>query len=358
MLSIIIPDHTGYFMRSFLVVIALLASSSLPAEPDGANLYARHCAGCHGYQGKGGVGVPLALVDFQYAVSDQYLRRTIRLGRPGRVMPAFDDLNDADIDAIVRHIRSWAPGKPIKHPTHRVAGDVANGQRLYQQHCTSCHGSKGEGGKGTGVTFSRPRDLPIIAPALNNSGFLAAASDQMIKATLMNGREGTPMVSFRKLGLTEQQIDDIVSYIRSFESQPDPNAVGKHDNEPLTIVYDSPHSLQKTVELIQRAAVGKNFRLIRVQNLDDGLVKPEQENKQQVIVYFCNFKLLNDALSIDPRVGLFLPCRVTAIEVDGQVQVITINPKRLAAMFNNAELNRLCDEMTNTYTEILEEATL
>ena len=41
------------------------------------------------------------------------------------------------------------------------------------------------GGKGTGVTFSRKRDLPVIAPALNNVGFLASASDNMIKDTIM-----------------------------------------------------------------------------------------------------------------------------------------------------------------------------
>ena len=83
---------------------------------------------------------------------------------------------------------------------------------------------EGEGGKGTGVTFSRRRDLPIIAPALNNPGFLAAASDEMIRHTLVYGREGTPMRSFLVQGLSEQDIDDLVSYVRSFSSESDTTA--------------------------------------------------------------------------------------------------------------------------------------
>ncbi|MFP3873759.1 MAG: c-type cytochrome [Thiohalophilus sp.] len=327
------------------------------SRPDGARLYTQYCAACHGDKGDGGVGVPLNLPDFQYGVSDRFLKETIRHGRPGRVMPAFTELSEAEVDALVRHLRSWAPGKPLM-PTHAtIEGDPRRGKALYEEHCVSCHGSRGEGGEGTGVTFSRPRDQPIIAPALNNSGFLAAASDELIKAALMNGREGTPMQSFRKQGLGEQQIDDIVSYVRSFEQQPDPNAVGSADDEPLTISYESPYSVEETVDALKRAAVGRNFRIIRTQRLEDGFFAQDEQNPDQVIVHFCNFDFLNRALAIDPRVGLFLPCRVTVVEREGTVEVIAINPKRLAYLFNNAELNRLCDEMAKTYNMIIEEAT-
>ncbi len=66
-----------------------------------------------------------------------------------------------------------------------------DGAKLYGRNCAACHGANGEGSKGTGVTFLRSRDLPIMAPALHNPGFLAAATDAMIKATLLHGRKGT-----------------------------------------------------------------------------------------------------------------------------------------------------------------------
>jgi cytochrome c oxidase cbb3-type subunit 3 len=73
-----------------------------------------------------------------------------------------------------------------------------------------------------------------MAPALNNPGFLAAASDAMIRDTLTQGREGTPMPSFSKQGLTHQDIDDIASFIRAFESSlyPEGNLVPCHKGGP------------------------------------------------------------------------------------------------------------------------------
>ncbi|MCW9023988.1 MAG: c-type cytochrome [Gammaproteobacteria bacterium] len=347
--------------RTFLVTLFILIaghSHSIHASEDGALLYAQNCAVCHGNHGNGGVGVPLALPDFQYAVTDRFLELSIRHGRPGRIMPAFNQLSDKQVKAIVKHIRSWAPGKPISFPTITVEGDPAKGKVLYQQNCAACHGTNGEGGKGTGVTFSRPRGLPIIAPALNNSGFLAAASDQLIKATLMNGREGTPMVSFLKQGLSEKDINNIVSYVRSFENQLSANPVPRENELAHTITYESDYSVEETVAAIKLAATGKNFRVIRIQNLDNGFVEENKEDDRKVIIYFCNFEMVNDALLIDPRAGMFLPCRVTVVEKDGKVSVHAINPKWLSYLFNNAELNRLCSEMLQTYISIIEEATL
>ena len=346
-------------LRRFLILLSLVAGLSQAAPPEGARLYAQNCAVCHGETGTGGVGVPLALPAFLASVDDIYLRETIHRGRPGRVMPAFTRLSAAEIDAIVAHLRSWQ--KDAATPTFmraHIPGDSHKGAALFAQHCAACHGEHGQGGHGTGVTFSRPRDLPIIAPALNNSGFLAAASDEMIKATLMRGREGTPMVSFLKQGLSESDINNVVSYVRSFADDKTAPQTSAMEDEPAMLVMDSPYSLEETVEAVKRAAVGKNFRLIRDQFLEDGLFPTEQQNTRQVMVYFCNFKFLYDAMALAPRVGLFLPCRVTVVEHDGKVQVMSINPKRLSHLFNNAELDRACDEMHKLYAEILEEATL
>lgn len=348
-------------LTRLLLMVTLLAGFGLSpvlAAPDGAKLYGRNCAACHGENGTGGIGVPLALPAFQAGVSDDYLRKTIRHGRPGRVMPAFSQLDQAEIEAIVRHVRTWNKGAPATYSARPVKGNPGHGKKLFAQYCASCHGANGEGGKGTGVTFSRPRDLPIMAPALHNPGFLAAASDAMIKATLMHGREGTPMVSFLKQGLKEKDIDDIVSYVRGFEKQPLSGSAQILAVENPVIVRDSGYDLETTVENVKRAVSNNNFFYGRVQTLEYGLTDPANENPKQVIVYFCNISLLNQALAIDPRVGMFLPCRITILETNGKVQVMSVNPKVLSSLFNNSELNRLCDEMSKSYTAIMEEATL
>lgn len=324
--------------------------------PDGEHLYGENCAACHGDKGDGGVGVPLALPAFLESVDDDFLRRTIRMGRPGRVMPAFTKLSDAQISAIVRYIRGWS-GKPAPVFSNQpVKGDRQKGKILYATHCAACHGANGGGGTGTGVTFSRKRDLPIIAPALNNSGFLTAASDSMIRHTLQFGRESTPMRSFLAQGLTQTDIDNLVSYVRSFDKQ-DEVRVSTGTVEKI-IIAESPYTLEETVENLKEAIISQNFQLIRTEFLEHGLVEEGKENKHQVVLHFCNFKFLFDALAIDPRIGMFLPCRVTVVERAGKVQVMTVNPKYLSALFNNDELNEACEQMHGVYRAIIEDATL
>lgn len=352
-------NDKGERMRVPAMALLLLAGAAWGGVPDGARLYEQHCAVCHGEAGAGGVGLPLANASLLSSVSDDYLRTTIRLGRPGRVMPPFAHLSEAEVEAVIGYVRGFSPVPVRSFPSETVQGDAVRGARLYAQHCAACHGERGQGGRGTGVTFSRPRELPILAPALNNPGFLAAASDAMIKYTLMTGREGTPMPSFLRRGLTEQDIDDIVAYVRSFQAQPVRAAPGADAPLQPVLVADSPYDLEQSLENLKQAVIGKNFRIIRQQYLEDGLFPEQRQNRRQVILYFCNFAFLNEALKIDPRVGMFLPCRVTLVErEDGSVQLMTINPLRLSKLFNNDELDQACKEMYGIYRDLLEEATL
>lgn len=194
--------------KQLLLLLLLFASAVANAAPDGEELYQRHCSVCHGDDGEGGVGAPLSLSSFIDAVSDQYLKITIRVGRPGRIMPSFPTLSDAQVNAIVEFMRAWSNVPAVTHNPEPIIGDASHGKALFGKHCAECHGENGEGGQRTGVTFFRKRELPIIAPALNNPGFLAAATDNMINATLIFGREGTPMTSSLVDGLSEEDIDD------------------------------------------------------------------------------------------------------------------------------------------------------
>lgn len=347
--------------RKLFLFLVTLSGALLAGSPalgaDGKRLYQQNCAACHGHEGRGGVGVPLALDDFLANATDEYLFETIRRGRPGRVMPAFENLSDEEVTAIVEHVRGWQESeRETERPEPPHGGDPRRGEKLFQQNCASCHGANGEGGSGTGVTFSRSRDQEIMAPALNNSGFLAAADDVMIKDAILRGRDGTPMPSAEALGLSESDVDDIVTYIRDFEGGPDPDE--PESVEEAVFVEESPYDLERTVEAIKVAVEGHNFRLVDEQYLDEGMVPEGEENERRVMLFFCNFDFLYDAMSVDPRVGLFLPCRVTVAEHEGTVRVMSIQPKKLSILFNNTELDRACEEMEELYRDILREGTL
>ncbi len=347
-------------MRKITVIVFWAClSAGIPwaaADPGGAALYERHCAACHGSAGEGGVGVPLALPSLMGSVTNEYLSKTIRYGRPGRVMPPNPDMSEAQIAAIVDYVRALSGVPEPSFSKRPVKGDTVRGAGLYAQHCARCHGEKGEGSPGTGVTLSRPRELAIMAPALNNEGFLRSASDAMIRHVVAYGREGTPMVSFLERGLAEGEINDIVSFVRAFEGGG--FKARKQGDEAPILIAKSPYSLEQTLENVRQAVVDRNFRIIRVQYLEDGLLPEGEQNHRQVIVYFCNFSFLSQALKIDPRVGIFLPCRVTLVERNGQVEVMSVNPLRVMAMFNNENLKEHCDHMLRVYKELLEEAVL
>jgi cytochrome c oxidase cbb3-type subunit 3 len=357
----LIPLFTHKVRIAMIAGLITLACGAVPAMAahDGEKLYGQFCAACHGHRGVGGVGVPLSLPDFLSTVDDDYLHKTIRLGRPGRVMPAFRQLSDAEVSALVSYIRGWSPAaSSAAVRMTSIKGDASHGEKLYARYCVACHGEHGEGGHGTGVTLSRPRDLPVLAPALNNPGFLAAASDALIKTTLMRGRQGTPMPSFLKQGLKEADINDVVAYVRTLEHKPATPSIRAMAEEPPTIVRASPYTMDQTIEKLKIAIGAANMRLIRTEAFDQPFWEKGAESKHHVVIDSCDFDFLDKALKVDPRAGLFLPCRFTLTENHGKVSVMAINPKRLSAIFNNSELDQLCDQMYHVYVDIIEEATL
>lgn len=350
-----------------LSILILITASLLTAcgtmEPqrksdttEGSRLFDLYCTACHGDDGKGGVGIPLALSDFLNSASDEYIYKTIRLGRPGRVMPPFNELTDQQVNSIVAHIRSWGWSASPEYSAEPIAGNAQRGRQYYAKHCAYCHGLNGEGGRGTGVTFSRPRSDPILAPALNNAGFLAAASDQMIKAILIKGRSGTPMRSFKEKGLSERDINDIVHYIRTFETQVSKVDKNRHEKQ-RTIIKVSQFPLDETLDRLKTAIKRKGYQIIREHSLDAGLTEPGTENTRQWIVYFANFRFINESLTRDPRMGLFLPGRITLVEKGGKVSVLAANPVIYKELFSNNALIELSETMQHFYLAVIGEAT-
>jgi cytochrome c oxidase cbb3-type subunit 3/ubiquinol-cytochrome c reductase cytochrome c subunit len=94
---------------------------------EGAHVFARACAGCHGRLGEGGEhgGRPVGALNelaFLALFSDTALRRTVITGRPDLGMPAYDGmagrpadfrpLTSAQIDDLVALLASWRQGGP------------------------------------------------------------------------------------------------------------------------------------------------------------------------------------------------------------------------------------------------------
>ena len=337
---------------------AVIAGGRAHAAPDGSNLYTKHCSACHQREGQGGIGLPL--LDAKLAdVSDDYLRKTIRLGRPGRVMPGFMRMSDAQVDAIVGFLRAGSGTASAVFGDEPVVGDRARGKVLYAEHCVECHAADGSGeGKGTGVTQSRERSFLVMPASISNPGFLASAPDQMLRRVIAAGRKSSGMPAFGEGKLNDAEIDDVVAYVRSFEQQQRQMVALEADERP-THVYESPYDFETTVANVKASLTGANFRIFPDRLLEQGLIDEFSVNSRQIGVRFCNFNELYGMLKIEPRLGVVLPCRVTILERDdGGVILVVPNLRLVSRWFNNDELVSLWDRMEETFIEIIDEATL
>lgn len=350
--------YTKPMFRALQVLLLMLLLLPAFAAPDGRELYIEHCSACHQIEGQGGIGLPLPAIKLA-DVSDDYLHKTIRAGRPGRVMPAFQRLSDAQVGAIVQFLRQRTQTSDPDLGTDPVPGNAELGQALYAEHCTKCHGDDGSGeGSGTGVTLSRERSFLVMPASISNPGFLESASDQMIRRVIDVGRKKSGMPAFGSGKLTDAEIDDVVAFVRSFEQQREPREPLDADERP-THIYESPHDFETTLANVKTALTGANFRIFPDRLLEQGLIDEFSVNTRQVGIRFCNFNVLYGMLKIEPRLGIVLPCRITVIEqADGTVTLAIPNLRVVSRWFNNDELVDLWDEMEETFIEIIEEVTL
>lgn len=183
----------------------------------GAALYKQNCVFCHQADaiGKPGFAPSLTNKEFLSVSSNKFLMGTIRDGRPGTGMPPFSHLGREKVEAIVAYLRSHSKlsnvsaavdAQPESH------GDPRLGKIWFDQICSTCHGFDGDG-YSAGSTGT----------AIGKAGFLNKVTDGFIRFTIVNGRSNTRMLGFKgpeaMADLTDSEIDDIISYLRTEPSK-------------------------------------------------------------------------------------------------------------------------------------------
>lgn len=185
---------------------AALLAAMYQAEQQGAVLYMKYCALCHGsnLRGYAADNAPsLVSPSFRESVNDAFLRTAIAYGRPGTAMAGYGQavngpLSPAQLDSLVVFLRAGEPPR-IALPEPPFAGDANRGAALFAQTCATCHGTP----------VQRATAVHLFNPAL-----LATASDGFLRHAVERGRQGTKMEPFAGK-LAPGQISDVVAYLRS-----------------------------------------------------------------------------------------------------------------------------------------------
>jgi mono/diheme cytochrome c family protein len=164
-----------------------------PSVPEALTLFEENCARCHGER------IPAAANEAQ-------AREVISGGGPHETMPVWGEILTQDqLAALASYTMQAASGAPLEE-----------GQRLFAQYCSTCHGDLGEGGP------NPARQGDIIAP-ISSREYLQTRDDATLRAVIAQGQPNFGMSPFGTAfggPLDDEDIDAIVAYMRSWQENP------------------------------------------------------------------------------------------------------------------------------------------
>ena len=187
----------------------------------GKAIYEKHCAACHGTDGRADTPIgrllrprPRNFADpiIMARVDDSQMFAAIKLGRPGTAMPSWGELlSPTDIFDVMHYIRSLA--QPLPAGMTRAKLDFLVGEHVYQKYCSVCHGEKGNGQTPLGrALYPYPKDF--------TSADMAGISDKRLMFVVEYGKPGTAMAPWGSQ-LSPKDIRRVVLYIRQRFQHPE-----------------------------------------------------------------------------------------------------------------------------------------
>ena len=219
-----LPDADFNDMSAYL-----LSRTTPPPTMTPAETFHTLCARCHGEKGDGhGANAiyldpaPRDLTRAEFMVNKPEVRflASISNGVPGTSMPPWGKtLTPAQVQGVLDYV--WAnfvrqPHRQLRvrkvpdtNPVPMSEASAARGREIFLQRCTGCHGRKADGKGPNSIDISpRPRNL-------RNAAFIQNAPDRRLLESILYGVEGTAMPSWMDYGLSQNDVGDIVNYIRS-----------------------------------------------------------------------------------------------------------------------------------------------
>ena len=205
--------------------VAVAAQPSTTGPPDVRQLYLADCGVCHGADGRGTargpslVDVGRASLDYEISSGRMPLAGVGRADdRPGAPLQPLPNKAASDpemvprrhapaylpetIERLVNYVSTLTGGRGPDIP-HIGEGDLAKGGELFRLQCAACHSWAGDGGA----------LVRIQSPALHS-----ATEVQIAEAVRVGPGQ---MPAFGAAALTDEQLADVVAYVRYLEEPDD-----------------------------------------------------------------------------------------------------------------------------------------
>jgi cytochrome c553 len=204
------PSRTAI---SLYAGVLFLLCSPVSLAADGAKLFAQ-CAACHGSKGEGNASLNAPAIAGQDATYVERQLTNFRSRRRGthksdtfgaQMQAAASVLTD---DAAVTKVASYVATLPKTVNAKPAAGDLHNGNNLYQGKCGACHGVTADGNP----ALKAPRLAGLDASYMKRQ---FAHFRDGLRGTDPQDTPGRQMAMMAKTIATERDLDDIIAYIHS-----------------------------------------------------------------------------------------------------------------------------------------------
>ncbi|MGI9260796.1 MAG: c-type cytochrome [Woeseiaceae bacterium] len=216
-------DKLPLFRTVFFVVMTLAVSGASVAVAVGeesaaddpsaqesiraAELFAQHCASCHGQDGRGRIGIP-DLTDgaWRYGGTAQQIAESILNGRSG-LMPGLGiPLGEEGVDQVVAYVLS------LSNRSTATPEQVTAGRQQFNIYCASCHGQTGEG------------TITIGAPDLTDDIWIHGDTEAEIRDVIQNGRSAV-MPAYATV-LDNNSVVTMTAYLLEIENKQPKRSTG------------------------------------------------------------------------------------------------------------------------------------
>lgn len=180
--------------------VALCQQPKGGATPDGAAIFAQHCAVCHGDHGQGiSSMISIAGPSLQAEHNHGMVMLAVETG-PSH-MPSFArTLSVEEIRSVAYYVTQHIAMIPLS------GGNVADGGILFRKNCAECHRTAVRGG--------------ALAYAGINAPSLVGKSPALVAGAIRWGPG--PMPAFPKSVLSDEQLASIVDYVSFAQNPPSP----------------------------------------------------------------------------------------------------------------------------------------
>lgn len=190
---------------------------------EGKAIFDNSCSSCHGLNGEGQsvgpslIGVGAASVDFQMGTGRMPAARS-EAQIPRRPVIYTQE----QIDAVAAYVATFGPGPDVPEksqytPEGLTAEEIAHGGALFRANCSACHGIIGGGG-------AMPEGK--YAPSLANT------DPAHIWEAVRTGPQQMPM--FSKEVLADEDVRQIIGYVKAAHAQPRYGGFGIGDHGPVS----------------------------------------------------------------------------------------------------------------------------